>query len=306
MTRGVLYMMAGRKHAVNLIVSVASLRQHYDGPVCIVCDEEAEECAYRIAAESSLGPCSVIAGHVTTDAVVPWRGNGAIHASKTLMPKVSPFSSTIYLDCDTVVVGAFDELWPDESIGEVVLTGFAGLSSTRKPILARLKNWLAYAPEHAGYAMTHDYPMVNTGVLAFCKAAHGTTDAWREMTLRNKAFSDDEVAMQLIVRDHLFIRHAGCRFNASVSFNPYEQDVRIWHCHTRMNWRTDKGREVFLPRFIDALAVDLAGIRSFPVHRYNWNSLSQEWRLKLSEVGCKINDIAGQPVDAVEMMDYRR
>jgi hypothetical protein len=292
-------MIAGSKHAANLVVSLASLREQYAGPVAIVTEQSGlgREAAGLISADKRLGDTQVICdGSVQSDAVITCRGHGAIHASKTNMPLATPFESTVLLDCDTVVVRPIDELWPRGD--ETVLTGFDGMVSNKRPIVSRINAWQPFAPESVARCLSEEFPHVNTGVLGFCKqpASQEFSELWRRMALLNTKFSDDEIAAQLVMPT-CKVRHEGGRFNCSPTYNPNYMAAHIWHCHSRMNYRAARGRELWLPRYEAALRDNLGGIARWPVHRYNWASLDTHWRARLTDCGVRITRLLGPPVD---------
>jgi hypothetical protein len=253
--RGVLYYLRGGRHANVLVVSLASLRNHWQGPVCLLCgDDEAVSLAKRIAADPRLTDNFSWSAFKGDEGK---RGTG--YSTKTLLTGLSPFDETLFIDADTLVVGDLGELWPTH--GEVVLTQFASWVSNGPRISGRLAKWLEHAPDEVYRMSQYAYPAINTGVMAWRGDAGAFGRAWREMTMRNVGFIVDELACQLIYPDH-DCRVLDDRFNASPihSERGGGRDVRIWHGHGSKFIKRDAGWELWEPYYRAACELNLAGI----------------------------------------------
>lgn len=138
--RGVLFLNVGTRYAVPLAVSLATLRQHYSGPVAILCDPDSgQDTALKIAADERLGPIQVIPRKDLRvrflERSEPW-----IYLFKTRLPSLSPYPETLILDSDTLVVGDISELWP-RSPDEVVLTHRYGGRHENLKARLRCQQW---------------------------------------------------------------------------------------------------------------------------------------------------------------------
>ena len=263
MTDGVLYLSMGQKHAIHLIVSVCSLREHYQGPVAIVTDTgEGLDVAARIADDASLGPVLLIPRPEMRAG-----GHGVSYLCKTWLPPISPFDRTIYLDADTVVVGDISPLWPDLESGETILTQFADWVSTGGKMRQRILGWQEAEPERVRRMLRCDYPAINTGVVAWSRNSTAFAKDWAETGARRVSWIGDEIAAQLIFPDHR-VRVFDDRFNASVVFAPYgmsvetRKDVRVAHGHGNKFWKRPSGQSIYMPHYLRFLEADRCGLRS--------------------------------------------
>jgi hypothetical protein len=255
--RGVLYYLRGGRHANVLVVSLASLRNHWQGPVCLLCgDDEAVSLAKRIAADPRLTDNFSWSAFKGDEGK---RGTG--YSTKTLLTGLSPFDETLFIDADTLVVGDLGELWPTH--GEVVLTQFASWVSSGPRISGRLAKWIDHAPDEVYRMSQYAYPAINTGVMAWRGDAGAFGRAWREMCLRNPTWICDEIACQLIFPDH-DCRIADERWNCSPIHSERHKaslgDVRIYHFHGKKHIKRDAGRAVWWQYYEEACRLNLAGI----------------------------------------------
>lgn len=258
---GVLYMLTGTKHAVNLAVAVHALREgrHWDGPVCIAAGcAESHEVAAKIAADRRSGEVTVKRWDAPTKRSMGRGGSGVQYANKCEMHRLSPFDRTIFMDADTVVVGDISGLLSYDE--QVRLTRFANWASNQPPVRKRVEGWRQFAPKEVATMLAAGYPAINTGVIGFTSAAGRWFDAWREMTHRNLSFICDEIAAQLIFPwyPHMIMPET---YNTSPIYSWSRQgplaegaDPRIWHFHGKKQVKHPHGRYLWLPRYKAAIA----------------------------------------------------
>lgn len=287
MDRGVLYFVAGSKHCVHAIVSIASLRKHYSGPIaiCTEADGPGRECAEWIAKDDALnipgGPVLVI-----PDKKLAAGSRGKSYFCKTIVPRLSPFEQTLYLDADTLIVGDLNPLWPDPSTGEVVLTQFADWISTGSRMQQRIKPWaelcedeetgrVIYTPDaqqlrRVQVQLSKSWPAINTGVMAWSKTSEPFCDEWNRVTSMRNVFIVDETACQIIFPEYPH-RVMDDRFNASVVFPRTGQqvatrtDIRALHGHGFKFWKRADGWNLYRSSLMEALAQNRANIQSMRV-----------------------------------------
>ena len=282
MNRGVLYFVAGDRHNVHAIVSIASLRKWWKGPVAICTEDQGpgRECAEWIARDDALAPVQVI-----PDKQMIGGGKGKSYFAKTVLPRLSPFEQTIFLDADTLVVGDISPLWPDVASGEFVLTQFADWVTTGSKMRGRLTPWGDVDPERTG-RMLQDYehqtcksqvyhdgrwkwPALNTGVMAWSVNSEQFTEDWHHTCAKRVVFMADELAAQIIFPDHPH-RIMDDRFNASVVYPRQGQavedrpDARILHGHGGKFWKRESGRTLWLPAYLECLRLNRANIVATP------------------------------------------
>ncbi len=258
---GVLYYVVGDKHITNLLVSLASLRLHYSGPVAILCDDVSSGLIEQMARDRRL------AGDQLRVCTLSWpkvskRNNG--YANKTLLFDRTPFNSTLFVDADTIFA-APPQFATDE---RVCLTQFAHWTTKNKgTIRKRIASWNSHTPELCAHQLnaTTAYPAINTGVIAWTRgdAATHFSKTWRATTLKNVSFICDEIAAQLI------FPHCHCavwddRFNWSAlhSRRPVAEAC-ILHFHGRKNIKHWAGRKVWLRYYRWVLANNYGNVRTW-------------------------------------------
>ena len=89
---GILYFLAGTKHAARLVVSLHTLRKHYGGAVCVLTtDQPAAELAGRMAEDPRLNVF-----HRRLEVELGRRRT--CYLFKTRLQEFTPFQTTLYLD----------------------------------------------------------------------------------------------------------------------------------------------------------------------------------------------------------------
>lgn len=258
MTHGVLYLNLGDKHSVHLIVSLTSLRRFYAGPVAIVTNPAGIEVAQWCANDPELGRIEVI-----VDPTLEAGGKGKSYLCKTLLPAITPFDNTLFLDADTLIVGDFREAFP-QSANEIVLTHWSDWVSTGRMMRGRIEPWANVEPDRVERMLAKPWPAINTGVVGWGSVTDKFAADWHETTARRQGFICDEIAAQLIFPDHN-VRLLDWRYNASLMFDTGRADAadcRIWHGHGGKAWKSESGRKVYLPFFRDVLAQNRANVQA--------------------------------------------
>ncbi len=254
--RGVVYMLTGDKHAVQLVVSIYCLRQSgWDGPIALIagCDNS-----------KLLGG---VLGSAADVQLVPWdapRGKprGVQYANKTFLGELSPYDESVFLDADTLPVGDFSKMFPEDD--EVRITRFVDWVTTGSMMGKRIREWSETCPELVQRQTAEPYPAINTGVIGFSSRCAGFMNAWRELCHRNIRFICDEIACQLMFPDHPHLV-LDQRWNCSPIYCDEVQsfdreDVRIWHGHGWKFIKKHSGRAVWLPWYKAAVADNFAGL----------------------------------------------
>lgn len=258
-TRGVVYMLTGSKHGPMLAVGMYALRKLYDGPVCLLAGNGpgAEVCD-MIAADARSGDTQVL----KWDAPVGG-GKGLQHCNKTRLPELMPFDEVIFLDCDTLAVGDFADLWPRSGTEEVVLTQFADWHSNDRKIKNRTEPWRELAPAETARSQGVRYPAINTGTFGITKRSTRYTARWRGLSEARPSFMCDELVAQIIFPDfpHRILDE---RWNCSPIFSherygpPRDADVRIWHGHGWKFITREHGWRIWSPYYHAAVAQGFA------------------------------------------------
>lgn len=225
MTAGVIYYNVGLGCVVRLLVSIYSLKKHYNGPITIISE-----------GDESHAICSKIATAMGVDirqAVFDTNGprNHALLA-KTKINQATPYDYSVFIDADTLIVGKIDELFNNYPF---TITRMCEWSTRGPKVSRRIRNWSEVCPELIEPALDYG-KAINTGTYAFQKDAPIFSE-WYNLTLRNvDTFIPDEISCQLLIPkyEHLLL---DCRFNWSCKYGPDIQDVRIIHYHGRKHCR---------------------------------------------------------------------
>jgi len=268
MNEGVLYLFCGMGAAERLVVSIHTLRQHYDGDVTVACTDEPER--ELVASMQPLGIKSLSVAKIG-------QRNGH-YVTKSTMPKWSPYETTIFLDADTIVCKPIDRLF-EESRKSLVLTQFATWISTGRKMSARILS-AAHKPnidDHDEYLSPFigalcqeqvrikpsdaaEYPGINTGVMGWPKG-HAALALWHEVTMQiGGQFMADELAMQLVL-PNVNAKVLPEIYNASPIHGECKpEDVVVWHFHGRKHVKREEGRKLWWPAFESACNAKVARI----------------------------------------------
>lgn len=222
---GVLYLLSGTAYAARLVVSIASLRRHYDGPVEILTtDSAARRVAGRLAADQRL---NVQLRHVARR---PMRRRKSAWLFKTELMGLSNFSTTAYLDCDTLIAGPISELFQLPDPEHVIVTQFCNWVTTGRIMSRRIRSWQDTHSELVPAALSFG-PAINTGVFSFTRKSR-VRERWQEVAHAGRHhFIPDELAMQLLLPECPHIVLDG-RFNCSSLYGDFmDPQTRIVHFH---------------------------------------------------------------------------
>ena len=136
MSKGVIYWNSGTKLLVRLYVSLASLRDVYDGPVTVILNDDVP----KEFEEEFLNAHGFDTVRIDTDV-----GHKRALLAKTAMHMATPYDTSVYIDCDTIILNKFDELFNLADKHKFVVTKFADWPShiKRRPraIAKRIRQW---------------------------------------------------------------------------------------------------------------------------------------------------------------------
>ena len=249
---GVVYLLRGDSHAVRLLVSVNSLTRYWMGGVTIICTDETGYKYGKQIAEA----CNVD----VICSIHPSRKRHASFVHKTKINELSPYDSTVFLDCDTLVTGDITPIFPIND--EMVLTTFGNWVSTGNKMSGRIEKWSQVAPEHVNRMQQRSWPALNTGVFGFNRRTMFMDD-WYKFTDKNVSFICDEIAAQLMYPDYP-VRLLDDRFNFSPRFGVFnaKKDASIYHFHGRKHLFPE-AREIWLPEFASLFRKNLANVQEW-------------------------------------------
>ena len=252
---GVVYLMTGPRVAERLLVSLASLRRHYDGPVSILTSRD-EALTRKIAFP-----------HQAETMVFQDAGNfrHATYVTKTLLPELTPYKLTIYIDADTLVL-ADPRGMPAET--PLTITQFSTWQSQGRIIGSRIRQWLEVSKMARRLAELQEkksYPAVNTGVMAFRRGWKWAA-TWKELCHAGRKCSfTDELGMQLLTSqmsksDYTMLDSA---WNSSPIYPVDGVEPKIYHFHGSKHIRKPAGCKIWWPEFVKVWEANLAGVRDW-------------------------------------------
>ena len=251
--RGVLYLLDGTKLGARLVVSIATLRRHYQGKVAVLTtDPTARVIGAELASDRRLGVDHL---HVHAD---PWIEEHRGYVLKTIVHRYTPFAVTLFIDCDTVVCGDLDPLFDLPTPEHVLVTQFCNWTTRGSRIAGRIRSWQQICGDLIEPAIAYG-KAVNTGVFAF-GAEREALERWFQLAYAGRGeFIPDEIAMQLLL-PHIPHVMVDARFNCSPKYGkPDDPDVRIVHFHGRKHVGPYGG--LWLREYAAAVEQDFAGLR---------------------------------------------
>ena len=233
MSQGVIFWNSGTKLLVRLTVALYTLRKHYSGPVCVILNDDVPD-EYGVIIDKY--------GVDTRDVSVE---RGHVHAllGKTCLAEWTPYDTSVFLDCDTVTLKPFPELFQWAEDKGLVVAQFAEMNVKRNSIAKRVTQWRTLeCITQEQYELAREYPRgINIGVLAFRRDI-GIWDEWRALArtgAAKQAFIPDEVSFQVLLptwEHHLAPRS----FNEACNRLPLTDDSRILHYHGRKHCHQEK------------------------------------------------------------------
>lgn len=291
MTDGVAFLNLGTAHGDNLVVSLLSLTEHWDGPIVIWAgDGDGARTAHLCADDGRLGNIKVVEFDFQA-MKQPGISRGNHYLAKTyVMRHLSPFDRTVFVDADTIFAGDFSDVFPQKGTEEIRITQFCDWPSTGRMMRGRIEKWRNEANVEVVRMLSAPYPAINTGVVGFTSLSTRFMASWEEMTRRRVEFIADEIACQLIYPDfpHCVM---DMRWNASPrhcwSFHGIsgtladgrkidgpedhdrKADPRIWHNHGKKAVKEARSRYLWMPYYDRAIKLNLAKIKNWSPCRGN-------------------------------------
>lgn len=255
MTSGVIYLLDGTKPAARLVVSLVTLRRHYEGPVAILATSAtASEVVESICLDPSLSVALANIEHDLGDA------KHRPFLLKTIVHRFSPFDVTLFLDCDTIVRGDLSPLFEFPTDEHILVTQFVNWTSDMRMIARRVQRWSSICPELIEPALEFGQA-VNTGVFSFTRSTVAMKNWFALAYAGRHEFIPDEIAMQLLLPAVPAVV-LDDRFNCSPKFRDAEgDDVRIVHFHGRKHVGS-YGR-LWLQEYDNVVARNTGGIRDW-------------------------------------------
>lgn len=225
MTAGICYV-GFSPHFIHLAaVSAYTLRkQHYDGPITILTDVP----NYLPALERD-------GGVTCTMSPIPHRRavRAPAYYIKSLLPEISPYESTLFLDADTLVDGDISPLLQAESSDAILLAkhpdGRVQDSGRAKQRLESLVERGQLHPSRLKLFITQNAWAINSGMISFTRKLRMPSKRWQDTTLLlDNHVLHDELALQIIYPDYPHVL-VGTEYNRLINREPTAKTAIVWH-----------------------------------------------------------------------------
>jgi len=242
----------GTKMLIKLVVSLRSLRKHYNGNLTVFL--EGPHDAKLVSSIESVFNANVIYREQS-----PSKHRALLRKIELCLD--SPYDLSVVLDSDTVVVGDFSELFDAAKEHDLAIPHFAGWSSSGRAISGRIKQYAPLKPDYIQPAIDYG-PAINCGVFAWRRGSPMFKE-WLEIASWGEEkgiFIQDEIACQLLLPRYN-VNVIGTRCNVSVLHDPGTPDPRIIHFHGKKTVIERPLCTIWLKEFLETLKEDVCGIR---------------------------------------------
>lgn len=262
------YLISGPAHLPYLVVSLNSLRRHFDGPVFVWAYPESFEIVKRISDEENLDIVANLWEPV-------YRGKNGQFLNKIAMMRSIHSRIGMYLDADTLIRKPFPSL-PLESysfIGTQFCDWISNVGTIKKRV-NRLRGRTGIDQDAVEFVLKHPMPSLNGGVF-FAKPKSEILKVWFEWSMIVKdIFICDETVLHAIMgmyRDSdEFAIATGGSLNCSPKYihngDLKANDVVVWHGHGDCFVRPKKcaeGYHIWRPEFDKCLEDNVGGMQEW-------------------------------------------
>jgi len=244
------YVMSHPAHLPYLVTSLLSLRNHWDGHICVYAWPQSIEIVKQIATDTKLD-IECIEWHPE------YLGkNDQFECKQRVMLSLKDECKVgLYLDADTMIAGDLSLVFEEAEQHGFCATQFGTWKTKGGVVQARIKRLRDY-PEIdqvlVETVLKDPWPSVNGGVFA-CRPESVVLKKWHEWTkiVRKIFISDETVLHTLLPRywcgaDYPYKEMElleGGRYNCSPKYQPKElkdSDIIVWHFHGDSNTRWQK------------------------------------------------------------------
>jgi len=247
MERRVFYLITYPPHLMNLVCSMYTLREHWDGPIDVLAWPESYEYAKQICNDPILKGNAV-------EWTPNYRGKNDTFVDKTRLVQDHYDDQTVlFLDADTTVHGNLDLIFQLAERYGYAIPQFCTWKSSKRNIAGRLNTLKEFPEIDASLIDTvirENWPSINNGVFA------ATPDSpvlplWHKWTsIAKMTFIPDEKVIHPLMAKftplNQFTVLLGGAWNCSPRYQPKElldEEVIIRHFHGDSNSRLDKSEK---------------------------------------------------------------
>ena len=268
-SQGVIMFNRGPNMVVRAMVTLYSLRKHYDGAITFYIEQPTPK---EFEDALTYFKCDIVHNEQRNDMKTLVRKNS--------MFENAPYHYTLWLDIDTVIVqpidGMFDALRTHDV--DFCIPHFCGWYSDGKTIRKRINNFVGVADDRYIQTALKHYPAVNTGILSFRTSPKWSkfVQDWTSLAHRGaqkKIFIPDEVACQILYpsMQEWGLKYHVCESDYNVSplhDHGLSKSPRIYHFHGDKHVLDVPTCEVWKKTFQEMVATNIANINHF-VEKYS-------------------------------------
>ncbi len=272
--QGVLYWCSGHKLLARLTVSIASLREVYKGPLCVLLANVPERYP------------EVLKEHGIRTKIIDYpAGHKRAQVGKAMLNTWTPFMDTLYIDCDTLVLKDFSGAFAFLKEMPFLVTQYSTWNVKGGGIARRVRAWYeAGLMTDKEFNACYNYPAgINIGFLGFKRDA-SIFNEWperAEVALKVDAYIPDEVSCQVLITKH---RHKllPTGYNQPVNRPPgITPDTFMLHAAGRKSMSIEKTRKwgtaiAWRKYFQRMLSEDVLGIREI-VDTWHYRAEKRFW-----------------------------
>lgn len=284
-SQGIIYQLSGPFTAELLVVSLASLRSSYDGPVTVFCTQDVQQIAEQIGADARLNvqlaptilprggyqcfDCEELAVCPKCQQTIEMRRPHWI--CKCFNYLLSPYDQTIYLDSDTVVLDDPSPLFTDGfTVARCADLRIVDEHQYPRSVRRQFRKFRQFSPILERMIdrcyQTNNY-IINNGMLAFGRNHPMLREIHHLCVGLGSQKMHDEIAIQLIAPDYE-LNWVDGRWNALVAYETLWEERKIAHYHHKYYAQMERGSSSWLPYLEYAVQQDFAGISKWR-GRYN-------------------------------------
>jgi len=221
-TKGVIYLSQGTKCVTRALVSIYSLRQHYQGPITVLTVATQPEWLPGLLKEFN---CDML--ELENNGTRPL-------VRKAQLWRNTPYDLTLFLDADTLVVAPIDEYF-DKIKEYTFCTGeFAGWKTKGGTMSKRIRSFGKLVPDYVKPALEYG-KATNTGIFGFTRDA-AILEEWEWITREGAQYNriPDEVGCCLLLpRYKHWLAPVQWGVSVKMSTEKHYEDMKIVHYHGR-------------------------------------------------------------------------
>ena len=266
------YLLSGPAHLPYAVVSLYTLRQHWQGEIRVHAWPESHSLVRRICADGRTQATPIYRDP-------EYRGKNSQFLDKIrMMQSLEDCDAAMYCDADTIIQRSPEPLLRLVENGTFLATQFNDWMSNTGMIRKRVARLLGRASvdqEAVTLAMNNPYPSPNGGIFASHPSSN-ILKIWERWTADNlDLFIADETVLHAIVAGQLSAKTGaldvwvGGMWNCSPKFLPKnltEDDIAVWHFHGDSNVRiskSQKGYDLWWPIYKRCLEENIGGIQEW-------------------------------------------